>query len=94
MEPDQRHADLIVQELGLNDSNSVITPGENEPRRKEGDNEEPLGESEVTRYRAIPARANYLAADRPDIMYSVKEICRGMANPRRAHWHKLKRLGR
>ena len=27
-------------------------------------------------------------------MYSAKEICRGMANPTRAHWHKLKRLGR
>ena len=55
---------------------------------------EPLEESEATRYRAIAARANYLAADRPDIMYSVKEICRGMANPTRAHWHKLKRFGR
>ena len=39
VELDQRHADLTVQELGLHDSNSVITPGENEPRRKEGDNE-------------------------------------------------------
>ena len=53
-----------------------------------------MEESEATRYRAIAARANYLAADRPDIMYSVKEICRGMANPTLAHWHKLKRLGR
>ena len=83
-----------MQELGLHDSNSVITLGENELRRKEGEREEPLEESEATRYRAIAARANYLAADRPDVMYSVKEICRGMANPTRAHWHKLKRLGR
>ncbi|MDA8583905.1 hypothetical protein N9L68_06710 [bacterium] len=49
---------------------------------------------ETTKYRAIVARANYLAADRPDIMYSVKELCRGMAKPTKAHWHKLKRLGR
>ena len=27
-------------------------------------------------------------------MYAVKELCRGMAKPTRAHWHKLKRLGR
>ena len=28
------------------------------------------------------------------MMYSVKELCRGMAKPTKAHWHKLKRLGR
>ena len=49
---------------------------------------------EATRYRAITVRANYLAADRPYLMYSVKELCRGMARPTKAHWHKLKRLGR
>ena len=27
-------------------------------------------------------------------MYSVKELWRGMAKPTKAHWHKLKRLGR
>ena len=86
MEPDQRHADLIIQELGLHESNSVITPGENEPRPKEGENEEPLEESEATRYRAIAVLAKYLAADRPDIMYSVKEICRGME---RSHSHEV-----
>ena len=94
VEADQRHADLIVQELDLSNAHGVITPGEVEPRRKEGENEEELNPEETTRYRAITARANYLAADRPDIMYSVKELCRGMAKPTKAHWHKLKRLGR
>ena len=94
MEADQRHADLIVQELALENAHGVITPGENEPRRKDGENEEELSPEEATRYRGIAARANYLAADRPDIMYTVKELCRGMARPTRAHWHKLKRLGR
>jgi hypothetical protein len=32
--------------------------------------------------------------DRPDIMYSVKEICRDMAAPSIGSWKKLKRLGR
>ena len=32
MEPDQRHVDLIVQELGLNDAKPVSTPGESESR--------------------------------------------------------------
>merc|ERR1712023_503305 len=94
IEADQRHADLIIQELDLASAHGVITPGENEPRRKEGENDEALDPAQTTRYRAITARANYLAADRPDLMYSVKELCRGMANPTKEYWHKLKRLGR
>merc|ERR1712078_164577 len=94
VEADQRHADLIVQELDLAKAHGVITPGDTEPRRKEGKNEEELNPEETTRYRAITARANYLAADRPDIMYAVKELSRGMAKPTEMQWHKLKRLGR
>ena len=72
----------------------MTTPGENEPRGQEEENEAELGPEEATTYRSIAARANYLSADRPDIMYAVKELCRGMAKPTRMHWHKLKRLGR
>ena len=70
-----------MEELELEGANSVITLGENEPRRKEGDNEEPLNPEGATKYRGIVARANYLAADRPDLMYATKEVCRGMAKP-------------
>ena len=57
------------------------------------------GEKEVdrelaTRFRAVAARANYLAADRMDIQFAVKEVCRGMANPEARHWQGLKRLAR
>ena len=41
----------------------------------------------------LAARSNYLALDRPDIQYSTKEVCRGMANPSVADRRKLKRLG-
>ena len=58
VEADQRHADLIVQELDLAKAHGVITPGDNEPRRKEGEDEEELNPEETTRYRAITARAN------------------------------------
>ena len=53
MEADQQHADLIVQELVLQNAHGVITPGENEPRRKEGENEEELSPEEATRHRSI-----------------------------------------
>ena len=42
----------------------------------------------------MAARANYLSADRPDIQYAVKEICRRMAKPVNGDWQKLVRLGR
>ena len=53
-----------------------------------------LPENEHTRFRALAARANYLAADRPDIMFAAKEICRMMAKPNDTAMSALKRLGR
>ena len=41
------------------------------------DDDDPLLDSETTRlYRGVAARLNYLAPDRPDIEYSVKEAAR------------------
>ena len=76
VEPDQRHVDLIIKDLDLGSANEVITPGEKDPKGKAMEHEEELGPYEATQYRAIVARANYLASDRPDIMYAVKELCR------------------
>ena len=91
-EPDQRHAELIVRDLGLEDAKGVSTPGD---RLKEHELDESLLDpAKATRYRQISARANYLALDRPDIMYAVKEICRSMSQPTGSGWTKLKRLGR
>ena len=93
-EPDQRHADLIVQELQLTGANGVTSPRESDTREKMDEGCMERNARDTTRYRAIAARANYLAADRPDLMYAVKELCRGMAKPTELHWNKLKRLGR
>ncbi len=49
---------------------------------------------EVTKYRRTAARGNYLGADRTDIQYVVKEVCRGMAKLTVGHKRKLKRLAR
>ena len=58
------------------------------------DNEKPLSPGDATRYRAVAARANYLAVDRVDLQRATKEICRGMANPTVGHSKKSRRLGR
>ena len=47
----------------------------------EEEHEKPLEPGDATRYRGLTARANYLAADRTDLMYATKEICRHMATP-------------
>ena len=91
-EPDQRHAELMVKELGLEGANSVATPGERLKDSEVDDVE--LDAQRATQYRQITARANYLAQDRPDIMYAVKEVCRHMSKPTGSSWAKLKRLGR
>ena len=91
-EADQRHAEIIVNQLGLENSvKTLTTPGRREGT--EGDEMELTGE-EVTKYRAMTARANYLAQDRSDIQFSVKELCRKASDPRSGDWKALKRLGR
>ena len=93
-EADQRHADLIIQETGAAAMSALTHPGgDKSALEEEGKSEELVG-AEATRFRAVAARANYLAADRPDIQYSVKEICRRMAKPVKGDWQKLVRLGR
>ena len=74
---------------------STLThPGGEKKTMEEEEASEKLVGVEATRFRAVAARANYLAVDRPDIEYAVKEICRKMANPVSGDWQKLVRLGR
>ena len=47
-----------------------------------------------TRFRGCAARANYLAADRPDAFYSAKEVCRFMSRPTNLALIALERLCR
>ena len=94
-EADQRHADIIVGELGLKDSKPVSTPGfkEDVDRMLVGVGN-PLAPADATLYRALAARLNYLALDRHDIQYATKEIARHMANSTEGNWFLMKRLGR
>ena len=55
-----------------------------------GADESPLVAQDVVLYRAIAARANYLAQGRTDICFVAKELCRHMSNPRKCDWDNLK----
>jgi len=96
-EADPRHAEIIWQGVGLDaGSKGLDRPSVKETAAEAEDAglNAPVPPQEASRFRALAARANYLAADRPDIGFAVKELCRDMAAPTRASQAKLKRLGR
>ena len=90
-EGDQRHAEQVVEELELRGCKPVVTPGTKEGKEGEG---EPLSDAQATMFRKIAARCAYLSSDRPDIVYSAKELCRKFAAPTTGSWEALKRMGR
>jgi hypothetical protein len=53
-----------------------------------------LNPKEATVFRALSARANYLAQDRVDIAYNSKELCREFAVPNKRSYNHFKRLVR
>ena len=76
-EPDQRHAEIMVDELGLRGKKSLSTPGVKVSNEKdEPDDEEPLTRELAEAYRSVVARGNYLSQDRLDIRFTVKELNR------------------
>ncbi len=92
-EADPRQAERLVRDLGLEGCKTVGVPGvKSSYDQVEQDKE--LDERKQRPYRALAARANYLAADRPDIQYTAKEVCRWMSKPTELSLQALKRLGR
>lgn len=94
-EADQRHAEILTRAAGL-DSNSkgLSCPGRRLHNNEPGRDPELLSGPRATAYRANVARANFLAVDRPDIAFAVKELCRSMSSPSDADEEAFKRLAR
>ena len=76
--------------MGVEGCTGVGSPGEDEKKHEYMDNDVQVDKGEERGYRGVAARTNYLAADRPDIQYAAKEVCREMARPRRGAWKRLK----
>jgi hypothetical protein len=88
---DSKRARIIVDEMGLTlGLKKLGFPGKKDEPSIEHEVE--LDEAESKRFRAIAARVNYLALDRPDIQYSVKELCRVMSKRTRRSWSELQEL--
>jgi hypothetical protein len=98
-EADDKHASSVIKDLNLEHCKAANTPGD-KMTGNGGVHGEDLSDSKLliqgraTQFRSVAARCNYLASDRPDIQFAVKETSRGMANPTEGDWAKLKRLAR
>ena len=92
-EADPRHVEVMLRDLGLEDAKPAPTPGV-KPAKGESIDETALDLERHRVYRSVVARGNFLAQDRPDIRFAVKELCRRMSNPREHDWGSLKRLAR
>ena len=74
LEADPRHAELLMEQLGLTDGRTkgVVTPGSDGQDEFNGEAEEHLSPRNATAFRGVAARCNYLSVDRPDALFPVK----------------------
>ena len=92
-EADPRQVERFVVDLNLEGCRQTGTPGTKQTfEQLQGDKE--LPEYKQTAYRAVAARGNYISADRPEMQYAAKEVCRWMSQPSESGTQALKRMGR
>ena len=92
-EADQRHGEIMCDGMELN----AIISGTVAPRihvNIRPEEEEDLPDDNQTPYRAMAARALYLAQDRLDIQYEANELCIDMRSPKVRSWNALKSVVR
>ena len=94
MEADPRHAELVVEQLGIKDDKGIGTPGLSGADQDDNDDDVPLTGADITRYREVIARCNYLASDPPGCNFAIKEGCREMSTPTTGSLRRLVRIGR
>ena len=72
-EADPRQVEKFLREIELQGANGAVTPGQ-KILSHQAESVVDLPERDFTRFRALAARANYLAADRIDVLYAAKEV--------------------
>ena len=80
-QPDLRHAELVVSELGLESAKSVSTPWTDAC-----DSRSLLDAEHFKKYQSISARVYFLAQDRMDLQFAAKECARKMSKPTVGDW--------
>ncbi len=91
-EADPRHAEHAVQELGLTKAWPQLSPGG--AKAQGGDEAIELDTAASSAYRTVTARLNYLASDRPELLFATKESGKASSCSTQAELMHLKRIGR
>ena len=87
---DPRHAELIIEQLGVSESRTLSTPGVDGEAEEDSIEDIAISGADGTRFRGVAARCNYLAMDRPDIQFATNEVCREMSSPTIGSYRRLK----
>ena len=93
IEADKRHAEAIIEQMGVKKGKSVTTPVDT-GKKEEGSIEEALGVEDARIFRGLAARLNYLAQDRPDLKFAALKASKRMSTPTERDWEILKRVAR
>ena len=95
IEGDQKHAEILIKEWGLENAKAVSTPGAKagklEDLQQDGERPE-MAAADATKFRRGVARVVYLAQDRMDLGFASKELAKRMARPRIGDEMGLKRV--
>jgi hypothetical protein len=93
VEADPRHAELIVEQLGVDGARAVVSPGVDGADEDDLEDDVDIVGADLTRFRGVAARCNYLSFDRPDLQFATKEVCREMSKPTTGSLRRLRRIG-
>ena len=84
----------LLKQLDVENLKPLSTPGGEGKDEEYGEDDDDLGKANASEYRGIAARIYYLAADRPDLQYATKVVCREMSTPTSGSWRHLVHIGR
>ena len=95
IEGDQRHVEIIIKQLRLEEARPLSCPGERiKPQDLTEDDAKELSPPDATIFRVVASRGNYLSIDRSDTRFAIKELARRMAKPRNIVFKQLIHFGR
>ena len=94
MEADPRHAELVVEQIGLKDDKGIGAPGLSGADEDDNDDDVLLTGADITSYQGVIARCNYLGTDRPNCSFAIKDGCSEMSSPTTGSLRRLVKIGR
>ena len=80
-ECDQRHVEVLVEELALSGAKPLAPPGVEGEKLVGVVESPPFGPEKASLFRALFAGGNFIAVDRADVQSAIKELCRDMSAP-------------